>query len=885
MPHSAGDAATFGVGSALRTVTLNANETVGGLFFTNANSFVIANAGNTLTLDNSGGGVNVSVSAGVTNAIQTSVALNDNAQITVSSSDSLAISGIISNGPSVTKTLTINGAGTNILSGANTYGPAAGSVGTTLSGGGVLQVANNSALGAGDLSITANSTLQAGASSLTVGNNLAVGTGVTATVDNNGNALSLGGVISGSGALTKVGNGTLALGGINSYTGNTTVNAGGLSISSAANVASSPNIILNGGDLLGNGSFTLPNNIGIGLATGSGSTTALIDAAGTFTVNGVIASAGNFGVNSLTVNSRGGTGTLILGATNTFNGVTSLSNGVLQVASTLALPNSTLEYDAGTLLFDQSITSTTFGGLNGTNAIGIGLTNLSGAALTLTVGNNNSSTTYGGILSGIGSLVKVGTGTQVIGTGTSGGADYTGLTKVNSGTLTLGGVSSLASVGNLTISGTAGPANLILADSASVSVAGMVQVLYDGGAGYPGACSLLITNNASLTGASLSYGDGSRVASSSVTVQGNGLLSITNAFDLVANIGTAAQTDLANLNGGTLAVGTFLDSSAGATHQAQINFNGGVLQANASDPTSGPTSTFLPAFPGLTVYVNAGAGARINPNGYNITIAAPIVHGNGTPDGGLTVLGTGTLTLNGANTYTGNTTITNGTLALGASGSIATSTNIIVGGSAIFDVSALGGGYVLGSSQTLSNSTSTATLNGNINTGTGTFALTYASGTPSFSVTNGTLTVPSTTTFKVNNTGAALAIGSYKLISTNLDGSGFVGTSTLPAVTVGGNGVAGGAGTPALQVNNSELYLVVPSGVNTNPTNITATVTGSMLSLTWPGDHLGWTLQTNAVDLANTNDWFAYPGSASVTNVNITIDPTQTNVFFRMVYP
>jgi autotransporter-associated beta strand protein len=486
---------------------------------------------------------------------------------------------------------------------------------------------------------------------------------------------------------------------------------------------------------------------------------------------------------------------------------------------------------------------------------------------------------------GSGSLIKAGTGTQTIGSGTSGGAIYTGVTTVNNGTLRLGGVSSLTSAGNLTISGTAGPANLILADAAAVSVGGMVQVLYDGGAGTPSVCSLLVTNNAILTAGSLSYGNGSRLANlTSVTVQGNGVLSITNAFDLNGNIGSTAQTTLANVNGGTLAVGNFLDSAAGATHQAQINFNGGVLQANASDPISGPTTTFLPAFTGLTVYVNAGAGALINPNGYNITIAAPITHGNGTPDGGLTVIGAGTLTLNGANTYTGNTTVTNGTLALGGSGSIATSPRIIVGGGATFDVSALGG-FVLGSSQTLSNSSSTATLNGNINTANGKVALTYAAGTPSFSVTNGTLTVPATTTFKVNNTGTALAIGSYKLISTNLNGSGLVTASTLPAVTVGGNGVAGGAGTPALQVNNSELYLVVPSGVNTNPTNLTATVTGSTLSLTWPPDHLGWTLQTNAADLANTNDWFPYPGSASVTNVNITIDPTQTNVFFRMVYP
>jgi autotransporter-associated beta strand protein len=393
----------------------------------------------------------------------------------------------------------------------------------------------------------------------------------------------------------------------------------------------------------------------------------------------------------------------------------------------------------------------------------------------------------------------------------------------------------------------------------------------------------LVTNNAILTAGSLSYGNGSRVANlTSVTVQGNGVLSITNAFDLNGNIGSTAQTTLANVNGGTLAVGNFLDSAAGATHQAQINFNGGVLQANASDPTSGPTINFLPAFTGLTVYVNAGGGARINPNGNNITIAAPIVHGNGTPDGGLTLLGTGTLTLNGANTYTGNTTVTNGTLALGASGTIATSPKIIVGGNATFDVSAIGG-FVLGSSQTLSNSSSTATINGNLDTGSGTVALNYASGTPSFSVTNGTLTLEAATIVQINNTGTALALGSYKLISTNLNGTGLVGGTAPTTVTVGGNGLAGGA-VASLQINNSELYLVVAPGVNLSSPPIQVSISGNTLSLGWP-TNLGWTLQTNSVDLSNTNYWFAYPGSAAVTNVNLTIDPSKTNVFYRLVYP
>jgi autotransporter-associated beta strand protein len=79
--------------------------------------------------------------------------------------------------------------------------------------------------------------------------------------------------------------------------------------------------------------------------------------------------------------------------------------------------------------------------------------------------------------------------------------------------------------------------------------------------------------------------------------------------------------------------------------------------------------------------------------------------------------------------------------------------------------------------------------------------------------------------------------------------------------------------------------LLVASPVATNPTNITVSVSGSTLNLSWPAEHLGWTLQTNSVSLANTNFWFPYPGSSGLTNVAIPISPSQPNVFFRLVYP
>ena len=816
VPHSAGDSATFGVGQTLQTVAMDANETVGSLAMTNANSFVIANAGNTLTFDNAGSGAAILIGAGTTNLIQTSMALNDNLQVSVGGGDTLTISGIVSNGPSVIKTLTVNGTGTTVLSGANSYGPSAGSVGTTLSGGGTLQVAGSGALGAGDVNVIASSTLQSGASGLNINNNVIAGSGATVTVNNNGYNFALGGTISGSGALAEAGSGTIALNGNNNYTGTTTINAGVLSISSPNNVANTAAIILNGGDLLGSGTFALNNSIGIGATGGGTGSAGLIDAASgqTLSVNGVIGSAGNAGVNSLIINSVGNAGIVLLGATNTLNGSTTISNGVLELATPMALQNSTLNYNAGSVLFAGNLTTATLGGLSGTNT-SLGLTNLNGASMALTLGNNNGTAFYAGNLSGSGSLVMTGTGTQTIGSGPSGGASYAGTTVVNNGTLILGGVGNMSASGNLDISGIGGPANLIIADSEAVTVGGMIQVLYDGGAGYPAVSSLTVQNNASLSGASLSFGDGSRLANNtSVTITNNGTLSVAGAFDLNDNIGSTAQTTMVNLNGGTLAVGDFIDSDGSATHQAHINFNGGMLQANSNDPTSGPTTAFLPAFTGLTAYVNSG-GAVINPGGYNITIAAAIVHGSGSPDGGLRLNGLGTLILNGANTYTGNTIITNGTLVLGSSGSIAASQHIIVGGSGIFNGPATGA-YTLGSGQTLTNSSSPAILGGNINTGSGTVAFNYASGTPSFTINNGTLNLSSTTVIQINNTGPAFALGTYKLISTNGNGSGFITWIKPTTIIMVGNGLATNT-TPSLLITNGELYLAVVTGTYTNP--------------------------------------------------------------------
>lgn len=113
-----------------------------------------------------------------------------------------------------------------------------------------------------------------------------------------------------------------------------------------------------------------------------------------------------------------------------------------------------------------------------------------------------------------------------------------------------------------------------------------------------------------------------------------------------------------NLNGGTLTGSSF---TAGPQTGSKIfKFNGGTLLPAAD------ADNFISA--GITGVVSTG-GAKINTNGFSATINAPLTHDAelGGADGGLTKMGTGTLRLNGANTYTGATVVQAGTLELGLS--------------------------------------------------------------------------------------------------------------------------------------------------------------------------------------------------------------------------
>jgi len=294
-------------------------------------------------------------------------------------------SGVIENG-SGTMSVTITGTGTQTLSGTNTYS------GTTTVSAGTLQVGDYYSGG----------TLGSGA----VVDNASLVFSCYGTV-------TFANAISGTGTVTQSNSyGTLILTGNNTYSGGTTVSSGTLQV----------------------GSGGTSGTIGSGAVTNNESL--VFNRSDTITVSGAISGTG-----SLT---QQGTGTLVLSGSNTYSGSTVVnSGGTLRAGSNGALPSGSGKSDVtldGTL--DLNGYSPSVNGLTGSGTVTAGV---AGTA-TLSVGNNNQSSTFSGVIqdgSGTVSLTKVGTGTLYL-TGTN---TFSGGTTISAGSLQLGYYSSTGSLG------------------------------------------------------------------------------------------------------------------------------------------------------------------------------------------------------------------------------------------------------------------------------------------------------------------------------------------------------------------------------------------------------------------------------------------------------
>jgi hypothetical protein len=81
-------------------------------------------------------------------------------------------------------------------------------------------------------------------------------------------------------------------------------------------------------------------------------------------------------------------------------------------------------------------------------------------------------------------------------------------------------------------------------------------------------------------------------------------------------------------------------------------------------------------------------------------------------------------------------------------------------------------------------------------------------------------------------------------------------------------------------------FPVVIPVINANPTNIVFTVAGNQLTLGWPADHTGWTLQaqTNNLSAGLTTNWVNVTGSTLTNQITVPANPGNGSVFYRLFY-
>ena len=185
---------------------------------------------------------------------------------------------------------------------------------------------------------------------------------------NRGNTYTFGGLISGSGGVTQLGNGATVLTANNTYTGGTTITAGVLQLGAGAGGSTAGGIV---GDVTNNGSlvvnrsntYTLGGAIsGTGSVTQQGNGATILTAANTYT-GGTTVSAGSLYVNgdqtaatgATTVNNATLGGKGVIGGDVTLTGNSTLSPGdnvaapgTLTIKGNLALGSgTTLDYSFG----------------------------------------------------------------------------------------------------------------------------------------------------------------------------------------------------------------------------------------------------------------------------------------------------------------------------------------------------------------------------------------------------------------------------------------------------------------------------------------------------------------------------------------------------------
>lgn len=595
------------INNAAGTISIGTGATLKGIGNTlNNNAVIDVGVGGSVidagAINNQGGGtINFNGPTGSA-VLSAGQGINNDGQIKVLGGD-VAVTGDINN----------QNNGTLSLTGGNMTG-----IGTlTNSGTATVNVAAGYNLGVGTFTMTGGSVTGTGSITATTAFNLSAGT--------------IGASLAGAGALAKTGVGTLILTGTNTYTGGTTISAGTLQLGNGTTDGTILGSVINNGTLAFNTSGSISYG---GTVTGTGALT------------------------------KAGSGTLTLTSAIGSTGATNINGGTLKLGADGALSSdSLLNINSAAGVFDLDGRTQTIGGLDGLGEVKLG-------SAALTVLRTSSLSSFAGVISSTGSLTKSGAGQLVL----TGDNTYTGGTTISGGTLQIGSGTTTGSIlGNVVNDG-------MLAFSRSDDYIFAGNISGSGQVTKTGNAKLILTGNNTYTGGTtvsfgtLQIGDGTTDGS----IAGNIYVRTSLVFNTA---GTSSYAGGA-FDGGSDR-GTFTKDGAGTltitgenTHRGGTKVVAGTLKLGGNnrlgsdgdlEVQSGATFDMDGRAQGLaklegagTVQLGTGGALTVGNADASSTFAGGIIGG-----GSLTKAGTGTLTLTGANGFTGGTTISGGTLQIG----------------------------------------------------------------------------------------------------------------------------------------------------------------------------------------------------------------------------
>jgi autotransporter-associated beta strand protein len=615
-----------------------------------------------------------------------------------------------------------------------------------------------------------------------------------------------------------------------------------------------------------------------------------------------------------------GIGTNTLSGTNTYSGNTIISSGTLAIGASGALGPGTyagLITNNGTLTYNGTNVQTLSGVISGRgslNVIGLQSSVISNANLILSGANtftNNVvisnawvSVTYGpnaaGAATSLGVANLAGRTVTINSNGVlsvdSGNAFAAGGTAVSLGFIINRGGVMQATVANSSI----GPVTLnggILRIN-GLAASGALQYMpfeFSGSVTVGGTNASIITNTGNASGGiNLTVGTGGTGQTTfNVAVTGATNADLTVSLPLANAGGTGASAGLIKAGAGTLAL-TGTNIYTGVTTLSNGILNVGVAETPAVGGPLGNSAAFNPGsivFAGGTLQYSAantndysgrfstaaGQPIVIDTGSQSISFANPLT----SPGGSLTKLGTGTLTLTTANTYSGGTVISKGTLLLAPGGSIAGTSNINIAAGAVFNV---GASYTMSAANSLTvNSAATAsTISGtNISLGSSPITVNYDGSHPALTISSGGTLTLNGNAFIVN--GSPLALNSHSVLIQQTSGNVISSGNYTVSGTAIGSGTAG-----TITVSGGQVTLNIVVGINQSPPRLLLTTSPTSITIGWP-TNLGWRLeyQSNTLKtglLTNPAAWQTWPNSTTVTQMVIPILPTN-EIFFQLIYP